>query len=135
MQVFLIDKNSVMLNPLFDDKSIMFFWLYVLTIYFNFFNCFMLFLLHLMEWSFQWDIKRKSNHVVWNHRLLSDQISEVFLINKKWQRLTQFSITKLLSIYNYFFKKWVNCCYFCLLNFFMVLWFFSNHPVEIFLTT
>ena len=31
-----------------------------------------------------------------------------FSLIEKWKPLTRFSITTLLSIYNYIFKKWVN---------------------------
>ena len=51
---------------------------------------------------------------------------------KKLRRLTHFSITNLLCIYNYLLKKWVNRCIFHLSTFSLVLCLFSLLLVETF---
>ena len=81
------------------------------------------------------NLKRRNDHVVWLNRYKfswQTKFLQVFLINKKWRRLTHFSIINLFWIYNYLLKNWLTVGIFYICSFSKVWCFFSLHLMEIF---
>ena len=58
-----------------------------------------------------------------------------FSLIERWESLTLFSVTNLLSIYDYVFKKWVNSWHFSHFYFFNGFMLFLLHLTEIFQMT